>query len=75
MVRRLSASMATMAAGSGAPLAKPRAPAWALVFGDPSGMIDLAQAAAHRLGCTEDSAQKLNSNKKIFFFFQNYFIN
>jgi hypothetical protein len=49
-VRRFSASTVSMAAGSGAPLAKPRAPAWALVFGDPSGMIDLAQAVAHRRG-------------------------
>jgi hypothetical protein len=37
-----------MAAGSEAPPAKPRAPAWASAFGDPSGMIDLAWAAAHR---------------------------
>jgi hypothetical protein len=37
-----------MVAGSGAPSAKPRAPAWALVFGDPSGTVDLAWAAAHR---------------------------
>jgi hypothetical protein len=48
MARRLDASSASMAAGSGAPPAKPRAPAWASVFGDPSGMVDLARAAVHR---------------------------
>jgi hypothetical protein len=35
-------------AGSGTPPAKPRAPAWASVFGDPSAMVDLARAVAHR---------------------------
>jgi hypothetical protein len=49
-VRRLGASSTSMAAGSEAPLAKPRAPAWASVFGDPSGMVDLAWAAAHQRG-------------------------
>jgi hypothetical protein len=49
-VRRLDASSASMAAGSGPPPAKPRAPAWASVFGDPSRMVDLARAAAHRRG-------------------------
>jgi hypothetical protein len=39
-----------MAVGSGAPLAKPRAPAWASVFGDPSGTVDLAWVVAHRRG-------------------------
>jgi hypothetical protein len=39
-----------MAVGSGAPPAKPRAPAWESVFGDPSRMINLARAAAHRCG-------------------------
>jgi hypothetical protein len=48
MARRLGASSASMAAGSGAPPAKPRAPAWASVFGDPSRMVDLARAMAHR---------------------------
>jgi hypothetical protein len=37
-----------MVAGSGAPPTKPRAPAWASVFGDPSETVDLARAAAHR---------------------------
>jgi hypothetical protein len=37
-----------MAAGSGAPPAKPRALAWSSIFGDPSGMVDLARAAAHQ---------------------------
>jgi hypothetical protein len=45
---RLSASSASMVVGSGAPPAKLRAPTWALVFGDPSGMVDLARAVAHR---------------------------
>jgi hypothetical protein len=39
-----------MAAGSGTPPAKPRAPAWASIFGDPFGTVDLARAAAHRCG-------------------------
>jgi hypothetical protein len=39
-----------MAVGSRAPPAKPRAPAWASVFGVPSGMINLAWVAAHRCG-------------------------
>jgi hypothetical protein len=47
-VRQLGASSASMAAGSGAPPAKPRAPAWASVFGDPFGMVDLARVVAHR---------------------------
>jgi hypothetical protein len=38
----------SMAAGSKAPPTKPRAPAWASIFSDPSGSVDLAQAAAHR---------------------------
>jgi hypothetical protein len=37
-----------MVAGSGAPSAKQRAPAWASVFGDPSRMVDLERTAAHR---------------------------
>jgi hypothetical protein len=39
-----------MAVGSTAPPAKPRAPVWASVFGDPSGLVDLARVAAHRRG-------------------------
>jgi hypothetical protein len=39
-----------MAIGSGAPPAKPRAPAWVSVFDDPSGTVDLARAVAHRRG-------------------------
>jgi hypothetical protein len=39
-----------MAAGCGAPSAKSRAPAWASVFGDTSGTVDLARAVAHRRG-------------------------
>jgi hypothetical protein len=39
-----------MAEGSRAPPAKLRVPAWVSVFGDPSGIVDLARAAAHRRG-------------------------
>jgi hypothetical protein len=39
-----------MAVGSGAPPAKPRAPAWASVFGDPFRTVDLARATGHRCG-------------------------
>jgi hypothetical protein len=44
--RRLDASSASMAAGSGPPPAKPRAPAWASVFGDPSRTVDMARATS-----------------------------
>jgi hypothetical protein len=47
---RLGASSASMAAGSGAPPAKPRAPAWAAVFDDPSGTVDSAREVTHRRG-------------------------
>jgi hypothetical protein len=50
MARRLGTSSTSMAASFGAPPAKPRAPTWASVFGDPSGMVDLTRAAAHRCG-------------------------
>jgi hypothetical protein len=39
---------ASMVMGSGAPPAKPRAPAGASVFGDPFGAVDLARAEEHR---------------------------
>jgi hypothetical protein len=39
-----------MAVGSKAPPSKLRAPTWVSVFGDPSVMVDLAWAAAHRHG-------------------------
>jgi hypothetical protein len=45
---RLGASSASMAAGSGAPPAKPRAPVWPAVFGETPGAVDLAQAVAQR---------------------------
>jgi hypothetical protein len=44
-VGRLGASSTSMAAGSGAPPAKPMAPAWTSIFGDPSRTVDLAWAA------------------------------
>jgi hypothetical protein len=58
-VRRLGASLASMAAGSGAPPAKPRAPAWASVFGDPFGTVDLARAVAHRRGAELNTAARV----------------
>jgi hypothetical protein len=50
MARRLDASSVSMAAGSEAPPSKLRAPTWVSVFGDPSGMVDLARAVAHCRG-------------------------
>jgi hypothetical protein len=51
-----------MAAGSGAPPAKPWAPAWESVFGDPSRTVDLARAVAHR------RSGKLNMMTRVSFF-------
>jgi hypothetical protein len=62
IVRRLGASSTSMVAGSGPPLAKPRAPVWASVFGDPSGMVDLARAVTHRRG------GKLNTAARVLIF-------
>jgi hypothetical protein len=59
-VRHRGASSASMAAGSRAPPAKPRAPAWASVFSDPSGTIDLARAAAHRCGGELNTAARVS---------------
>jgi hypothetical protein len=50
MVRRLGSSLASMTVRSGAPSAKPRAPSWASIPGDPSETVDLAWAVAHRCG-------------------------
>jgi hypothetical protein len=49
-----------MAAGSRAPSAKSRAPAWALVFDDPSRMVDLARAAARRRGGELNTAARVS---------------
>jgi hypothetical protein len=49
-----------MATGSWAPPAKPRAPAWALVFGDPSGAVDLAWAVAHQCGGELNTAARVS---------------
>jgi hypothetical protein len=49
-----------MAASFGAPLAKPRAPAWASVFGDRSKMVGLARAAAHRRGGELNTADRVS---------------
>jgi hypothetical protein len=49
-----------MAAGSRAPPTKPRAPAWASVFGDPSRTVDLARAAAHRCGGELNTAGRVS---------------
>jgi hypothetical protein len=51
-----------MVAGSGAPPAKLRAPAWVSVFDDPSRMVDLACAVAHRCG------SDLNTMARVSFF-------
>jgi hypothetical protein len=61
MVRQLSVSSMSMAAGFGAPPAKPRAPAWVSVFGDPSGKVDLARAAAHQRGGELNTVARLSS--------------
>jgi hypothetical protein len=58
-VRRLGASSTSMAAGSVAFPAKPRAPAWASVFGDPSGAVDLARVGAHRHGGKLNTAARV----------------
>jgi hypothetical protein len=47
---RLGTSSTSMAAGSRAPPAKLRPLVWAAVFGDPSGTVDSARAAAHQCG-------------------------
>jgi hypothetical protein len=60
MVRRLGRSSASMVVGSGARSAKSRAPAWASVFGDPSGMVDLAWAVAHRHGSELNMAARVS---------------
>jgi hypothetical protein len=39
-----------MAAGSGGPPAKLRAPAWVSAFGDPSTTVDSSRAATHWCG-------------------------
>jgi hypothetical protein len=49
-----------MAAGSRAPPAKSRAPAWALVFSDPSGMVDLAWAVTHQCGSELNMAARVS---------------
>jgi hypothetical protein len=59
-VGRLVACSTSMAASSGAPPAKPRAPVWASVFGDPSGMVDLARAVAHWHGGELNTATRVS---------------
>jgi hypothetical protein len=49
-----------MAVGSEDPPAKPRAPTWASVFGDRSGTVDLARAAAHRRGGELNTAARVS---------------
>jgi hypothetical protein len=60
MARQLGASSALTAVGFEAPTAKLRALAWASVFGDPSRMVDLAWAAAHRRGCELNMTAKVS---------------
>jgi hypothetical protein len=57
---QLGASSVSMAAGSGAPPAKPRAPAWAPVFGDHSRTVDLAGVAAHLRGGELNTAARVS---------------
>jgi hypothetical protein len=42
LVRRFGPSSVSMSAGSGAPPAKLKAPAWASIFGEAPGAVDLA---------------------------------
>jgi hypothetical protein len=49
-----------MAAGSRAPSAKPRAPAWASFFRDPSETVDLARVVAHWCGSELNMAPKVS---------------
>jgi hypothetical protein len=49
-VGRLGARSASMAAGSGAPPTKLRAPVWALASSETPGAVDLVRMAAHRRG-------------------------
>jgi hypothetical protein len=50
MARRFGWLRASTPASSGAPPMKMKAPKGVAVFGDPSGMVDLARAAAPRCG-------------------------
>jgi hypothetical protein len=56
----LGPSSASMAAGSGAPLAKLRAPAWAAVFDETPGAVDLTWATAHRCGGELNTAARVS---------------
>jgi hypothetical protein len=58
--RQLNASSASIEAGSGAPPAKPRAPAWASVLSDPFETVDLARVAAHRRGGELNTAARVS---------------
>jgi hypothetical protein len=49
-----------MVVGSGPPPTKPRAPAWASVFGVPSGTVDLAWAVAHPRGGELNTAARFS---------------
>ena len=57
---QLGSSSASTAVGFGAPPAKPRAPAWASIFGDPSRMVDLARAVAHQRGGELNTAARVS---------------
>jgi hypothetical protein len=48
-------------AGSGAPPAKPRAPAWVADFGVPSGMVDSTWAVAHQRGGKLHTAARVST--------------
>jgi hypothetical protein len=50
-----------MAAGSGAPPAKLRAPAWVSAFDDPSMTVDSSRAATHRCGGELHTAARVST--------------
>jgi hypothetical protein len=58
-VRRFGRLRASTPASSGAPLVKMKAPKGAAVFGDPSEMVDSAQAVAHRCSCELHTAARV----------------
>jgi hypothetical protein len=49
-----------MVVGSGAPPAQPRALAWAAIFGETPGAVDLARARAHRCGGELNTAARVS---------------
>jgi hypothetical protein len=58
-VRPFSWLRASTPASSGAPPVKMKAPKGAAIFGDPSGTVDLARAAAHWCGSELHTATRV----------------